>query len=344
MPIRTLSTRTLSSWFEDVRKGKQDVTLIRQYLLDTCEQEPLKRGHLLNWLDQAQYEHPLPVTDFLMLRKELEITLKNAHKRAIADEATVIAAPASPDAATLVATAITTVATEATQFTLADSAPVRPHQTADLTPLPERSDHAGFHPAATTLHPSANDTRILTTPLPSTGKSFTASRRFLLGAALALALLALLGALALRYWLAGQAERTHDPAPSTAEVNQVLHEAPAGSIDPRPAPDVRIVPLAEMDLDHLTEEELQQELRQRLDNGPLLPVTAQDSAEAVLRALERHFPDSNALLDARIAIKDAHLKQSGLAQKQGDWEAAQQHLDAAFSVLQQATDPVPDSR
>ncbi len=341
-----MSTRILSAYFDDVRKGKKDVDLIRQFLLDTYDREPVKRGHLLNWLDQAQYEHPIPVTDFLILRKEVEATLKNNGGRPPADEATVIAGPAAPDALTLVSTAITEVATHASDATLAEDAATLITQMPDATPLPERSDHAGLHNAATTIRPPPVDTLPLSAQPQAPGKSLAVSRRFLLWSALALAVVAILGALALRYWLGQQAPRTHDARPATAEVNHVLSSAPAGSIgaptasEPVTASDAIQVTLTPapptVDLETLSEQELQQELHKRVEEGQLLPLEATDSAYEVLRVLGRRFPASTELLPARIALKNAHLKLSDTAREQGQWELAQQHLDAAFDVLQQA--------
>ena len=344
-----MSTRILSAYFDDVRKGKKDVDLIRQFLLDTYDREPVKRGHLLNWLDQAQYEHPIPVTDFLILRKEVEATLKNNGARPAADEATMIAAPAAPDALTLVSTAITTVATQATDATLAEEAATLITQMPDSTPLPERSDHAGLHNAATTIRPPPVDTLSLSAQPQAPGKSLAVSRRFLLWSALSLAVVAILGALALRYWLGQQTPRAHDPRPATAEVNHVLNSAPAGSIgtpaasEPAPARNdideiqVTLTPAPPaLDLETLSEQELRQELHTRVEQGQLLPLTATESAYETLRVLERRFPASTELLPARISLKNAHLKLSDTAREQGQWELAQQHLDAAFDVLQQA--------
>ncbi len=61
-----MTTRTLSAYFDDYRQGKKDFALLQAFLKQVFDQEPVRRGHLLHWLDQAQYEHPIPVTDFLL--------------------------------------------------------------------------------------------------------------------------------------------------------------------------------------------------------------------------------------------------------------------------------------
>lgn len=351
-----MSTRILSAYFDDVRKGKKDVALIRQFLLDTYDRDPVKRGHLLNWLDQAQYEHPIPVTDFLLLRKEVEAALKVNGNRPPVDDATVIAAPAapvSPDSETLVAAPVSTMTTEAVDLTLVaggDDGATRIVGTQDSTPLPDRSDNAGQHYAATTIRPHAADTLIQSTPIQAPGRSFAVSRRFMIGSGIAIAALALLGALALTLWLrqqAGTATAVHSET-TLSEVNHVLSDQPAGSIGtpqtltpppPTAAQQISdsVTTMAEpIDLESLTEQALQQEIVQRAEQGKLLPITSVDSAYEALRVLIRRFPDSEGIVLACIAIKNAHLKRSDAAREQGEWELAQQHLDAAFDVLQQA--------
>lgn len=340
-----MSTRTLSAYFDDVRKGRKDVAQVRQFLLDVHDRDPVKRGHLLHWLDQAQYEHPIPVTDFLILRKEVEAAVKNSPNRP-ADDATVIASVA-PDAPTLVATAMTSASTQATEATLMGEEATRIDHSRDVTPLPERSDHAGLHNAATTMRPPPADTLILTsTPALSAGSSHLVSRRFLLWTAFVLATVAILGMLALWAWLGAQALPEGNARVAVSEVNQVLDQAPAGSIgtdEENSGRDVMDSPAQEqpmagsdVDLTTLTEAELQQELQRRLAAEQLLPVQGDSSVHAVLRALAMRFP-ANQYLQERIAIKNAHLKLSDRAREQGNWEQAQLHLDAAFEVLQQAS-------
>lgn len=345
-----MSTRILSAYFDDVRKGRKDVAVIRQFLMDTYDRDPVKRGHLLNWLDQAQYEHPIPVTDFLLLRKEVEAALNNSSLRAPLDDATVLAEHVvAPDALTLAATAATTMATHGPDQTLAaDEGATRIDHSRDITPLPERSDHAGLHNAATTIRPPALDTEILSTPPQTPGKSRAVSRRFLVGSAVALTLIALGGVLGLQFWLKQQMADAPVSDTTAADVNHALNHAPAGSIGTPPAAEpgpatvevTRTEPVLTetVDLDSLSEAELQQEIAQRAEAGHLLPTTDAASAHAALQVLEQRFPDSDNILQARIAIKNAHLKQSDAAREQGEWELAQQHLDAAFEVLQQAAE------
>lgn len=343
-----MSTRILSAYFDDVRKGRKDVALIRQFLLDTYDRDPVKRGHLLNWLDQAQYEHPIPVTDFLILRKEVEAALNSSRQRTPQNDATVLADQViAPDAVTIAATAATTVATHGPDQTLAaDEGATRIDHSRDITPLPERSDHAGLHNAATTLRPPALDTDILSPPPLSPGKSRTVSRRFLLGSALTLALIALAGVIGLRFWLKPSVSDSPASNITTADVNHVLNHSPAGSIGTPPIQEphgsektVSEHVIAEpVDLERLSEAELQQEISTRTAAGDLLPISDPASVHAALQVLERRFPGSDFALQARIAIKNAHLKQSDMAREKGEWELAQQHLDAAFEVLQQAAE------
>ena len=96
-----MSSRVLSAYFDDFRKGKRQREELRLFMEDAIRKEPMRRGHFMGWLDQAQYEHPIPVTEFLLLRKEIEASLDD-------DDQTRIVSPmkpvkTSPDAETLVA-------------------------------------------------------------------------------------------------------------------------------------------------------------------------------------------------------------------------------------------------
>ncbi|MEN8670785.1 MAG: hypothetical protein ABF318_16775, partial [Ketobacter sp.] len=96
-----MSSRVLSAYFDDFRKGKRQREELRQFMEDAIRKDPIRRGHFMGWLDQAQYEHPIPVTEFLLLRREIEATLDT-------DDETRIAPPqqpvkTAPDAETLVA-------------------------------------------------------------------------------------------------------------------------------------------------------------------------------------------------------------------------------------------------
>ena len=96
-----MSSRVLSAYLDDFRKGKRQREELRQFMEDAIRKDPIRRGHFMGWLDQAQYEHPIPVTEFLLLRREIEATLDT-------DDETRIAPPqqpvkTAPDAETLVA-------------------------------------------------------------------------------------------------------------------------------------------------------------------------------------------------------------------------------------------------
>lgn len=346
-----MSTRILSAYFDDVRKGRKEIAEIREFLMDTCARDPVRRGHLLNWLDQAQYEHPIQVTEFLLLRKEIEAAVKN-YRDPPADEATVIVRPGSSagDGATLIAPGATTVAATAmTESTLVDTGATQLSNPQDATPLPERSDHAGLHNAATTMRPPAADTVIQPAPaLPDPPRSVT--RHYLLWTALPLVTLGLLGVVLVSVWQdgnrSGTQSQTGAPEPAAVAVEETP-SAPAPAIQPdhsttadeaEPEAETGSAPAdIAVDLYRSSETGLEQEIRRRAEAGRLLPRTESGSAHFALDVLMQRFPGSPSLLPARIAIKNAHLRQSDLARAAGQWEEAQIHLDAAYAVLQEAT-------
>ena len=63
-----MSSRILTAYFIDFRKGKKNRQEILDYLLAEVQKDPLRFGHLMSALEQAQHDHPIPVTDFLLLR------------------------------------------------------------------------------------------------------------------------------------------------------------------------------------------------------------------------------------------------------------------------------------
>lgn len=340
-----MSTRIISAYFDDIRKGKQNVSVVRQFLLDTYQRDPVKRGHLLAWLDQAQYEHPIPVTDFLLLRKEIETALNNYREPPVNDDATVMvgavtlvadagATVIAPSAPTLEATALT----EATQ---ANTAATIIANTQDITPLPERSDHAGLHNAATTLQPAPADTIIQPAPpLPEPVR--TVDRRYLLWTALPLATLALLGVVLIGVW---QSRPQPSSTPSTADLPTPEIALPASDTAPLETPadvtagveqttvDATAVPVSQSLFD-LGEDALVQAVERRAGEELFWPSTDRDTAYYALQVLAERFPGGNALLRAQVALKNAHLKASEAARNRGDWEQAQRHLDAAYQVLE----------
>ncbi|RLU01090.1 hypothetical protein [Ketobacter sp.] len=135
-----MSSRVLSAYFDDFRKGKRQREELRLFMEDAIRKEPLRRGHFMGWLDQAQYEHPIPVTEFLLLRKEIEASLDN-------DEQTRIVPPpgpvkTSPDAETLVA--------GNEEATLVATRQADPEAT-EISSGSQPSDMARLHAAATLI-------------------------------------------------------------------------------------------------------------------------------------------------------------------------------------------------
>lgn len=342
-----MSTRIISAYFDDIRKGKQNVSVVRQFLLDTYQRDPVKRGHLLAWLDQAQYEHPIPVTDFLLLRKEIETALNNYREPPVADDATVMvgaetlvadagATVIAPSAPTLEATALT----EATQ---ANTAATIVANTQDATPLPERSDHAGLHNAATALQPSPADTVIQPAP-PLPAPARTVDRRYLLWTALPLLTLALLGVVLISVWQSRPQPSNTPPAADmpTSEVTlpvrdpePVAAQTEFTAVTGQP-PAEALALTAPQSLFDLGEEALAQEVERRAAEDLFWPSTDRDTAYYALQVLAERFPGGSALLRAQVALKNAHLKASEAARNRGDWEQAQRHLDAAYQVLEGA--------
>lgn len=347
-----MPTRILLAWFDDIRKGRKDIAMVQQLLVAFYQRDPARRGQLLHWLDLAQYEQPIPVTDYLILRKEVEAAMKDVKKQIRAEDATVIvgsagpiaAEPVTPDAPTLVATVLTTRTAEAT---LVGDAATQPGSSS-LTPLPERSDHVGLHDPADTLRPAEQDTVIVTPPPAPVHPAPRLSANLLPGIAAA----AIAGTLGLTLALLWPAAAPTTPAPDTPHPAPALPEmavtepmperVAAERLEPAPvamteatAAPAATPAAASVDLTRLDEPALQGELQRRLQQGQLLPQDAADSAHAILRELERRAP-GEPHLQPRIALKNAHLHMSDQARQRGDWEAAQQHLDAAFQVLQQA--------
>ncbi|MFZ5604602.1 MAG: hypothetical protein ACOY7J_19285 [Pseudomonadota bacterium] len=368
-----MSSRTLSAYFDDYRQGRKDIALLRDFLLQTFRQDPVRRGHLLHWLDQAQYEHPIPVTDFLLLRKEVEYALKSEPQPASGADPTLFSdgVALTPDSvpirivqadstvvsgqATLVANGgATIVAPRATAGTDVTRIAPQSAPSGDYTPIPERSDHAGLHEAATSFDPARQAT--LTAPAAPRMPAQPRSRLPLLVGGSVLGLLGVLGGvIALQYRPLDTAgpDRTASQG-GTQEVNRLLQEAPTGSVGTVAKSvmhrDASVV-MAPASLDAVTAEAgegsppppdlgtldaatLLTLVRERVELRLLLPGDDHATAHGALRELEKRFAGSEELITARKLLKDIHLKLSDEARSEGRWEAAQQHLDAAFDVLQ----------
>ena len=363
-----MSSRTLSAYFDDYRRGKKEFALLREFLLQTLRQDPVRRGHLLHWLDQAKYEPPIPVTDFLLLRKEVEYALKSEPEPASGVDATLFADAAAPPPdsvpirivqpdstvlpgqATLVADGgATIVAPRATTGTDVTRIAPQTAPSGDYTPIPERSDHAGLHEAATSFDPARQAT--LTAPAPPLVPAHHRSRLPLLVGGSVLGLLGILGGgIAWQYLpldATGPANTTGYGA--TQDVNRLLQEAPTGSVGTETAArrDASTPPAAgtlnampgedgppQPDLRTLDGGALLALIRERVGSGLLLPADDPATAHGALRELEQRFAGSEELITTRKLLKDTHLKLSNQARAEGRWEAAQQHLDAAFDVLQ----------
>ena len=345
-----MSTRILSAYFNDFRQGTKDFDALREFLMTCYRQDPMRRSHILHWMDQAQYEHPIPVTDFLMLRREVESMLKSGVELEEPDDATVIvgtgsfaatttsSANAEEDDATRVV--VDSTAPSATAVTEAVEAPTLiAGSNTDSTPIPERSDHAGFHDAATSLSPGSTATLVDTTPAvePRPEPRPLQSRRPIVILGIAVSAAILIATVASRYWL--QPENTAATAPPPATIPSPASEtapepaatAPAETSPPvtAPQPHVDNTILTTLDADGLLKA-----VRERAQAGDLLPKSAPASAYVPLKELIKRFPDSTQLIKARVLLKDAHLKLSAQAREKGDWDEAQRQLDAAFDVLQ----------
>lgn len=74
------------------------------------------------------------------------------------------------------------------------------------------------------------------------------------------------------------------------------------------------------------------QVKQRVDNGRLLPADDPNSATFAIKALIAKAPDSNEVSEARKILSQAHLELARQAREKGDLDAAQTHLDNAFDV------------
>lgn len=401
-----MSSRVLSAYFDDFRKGKKQREELRRFMEDAIGKEPMRRGHFMGWLDQAQYEHPIPVTEFLLLRKEIEATLDN-------DDQTRIDQPlepiiTSPDAdtlvagdeeATIVAPSMHAHQDDATEVSLGSqpSDMARLHDVPTLIGTTAVDDSAEFsaepadHPSDSaaadehdaTMITSAEEVRAMTMPSvvtsinqdqqprphrPSTAsnrmdhkpsRSFNPPNWMWLAGAL------ILGALVLGYWGTRpmatvitednnpasneptQQPITPEPAPnpepvfSESAVNDAEFNAPTVEAEPAPQAPATTEPEAASQPSPLTADLSAADalilLKERADQGLLLPLEDPGNAHEVLRFMQAEYPLEPELSEARVYLKDIYVAASKKAQGRAEWDDSQLLLDAAFEVLSPAS-------
>ena len=366
-----MSSRVLSAYFDDFRKGKRQREELRRFMEDAIRKEPIRRGHFMGWLDQAQYEHPIPVTEFLLLRREIEATLDN-------DDQTRIATPnvpvkTAPDAETLVAgdEGATLIAPhtsdddDATEISSGSqpSDMARLHDVPTLIGSPVEEEDATV---INTTHASAAATEqasVAETPAPTTTKPQPSDKRspglsptWLWMSAALIAVAVLLG-----YWALKPMSEVVVVEPAASERRDTEHtdaelakQAPATAVnadnttpeavitpefesDTNIVPDTIVEPAVMPDADPLIAElsaaGALELLQQRADAGLLLPLDQAGNAQEVFEFLQAQHPDSPQLLSARQMLKDTYLAASKRAQGKGQWDDSQILLDAAFEVL-----------
>lgn len=367
-----MSSRILSAYFDDFRKGKKQREELKFFLVDAIEKDPLRRGHLVAWMDQAQYEHPIPVTDFLLLRKEVEAALSDDDKTMLASTAPKRPTSSSPDAETLVA-----FDSEAT-IVAGETKPGHNDNT-DLSSGSQASDMARLHDVPTLIGATAEDATLVKTSTEARAMTLNSVEKLHQHEAtptlttfpkwIWLVALILVCALAIFYWgtrpLAPQLEttkqnftQTNSTPPSTEpDIIEPTTEPPIAkpslekpspkesSNDALAASNAQEIIQADSPRDEPNNQALPHDLsasqtlellKQRADQGLLLPLNNPGNAQHVLNHMQLRFADHPDITMARLYLKQAYLKGSKQAQEQGDWDASQQLLDAAFDVLSPA--------
>jgi len=211
------------------------------------------------------------------------------------------------------------------------------------------STHASISGTAATVDlPNLTATVTAAEPVPALSSSWPEANSTQPGARperpagllpwLGLALVLAVAAGGIVYWiLQPDAETAPEPVeistPAATGSNlSVTQPEPTPAPAPTPAPESTSAPLSP-ELDAPAALAL---LQQRADAGLLLPVNQTGKAGEVLQFLQQNYPDSPQLLDARRYLKNAYLQASKQAQSEGNWDAAQDLLDAAFNALEPA--------
>ena len=435
-----MSSRILTAYFIDFRKGKKNRQEILDYLLAEVQKDPLRFGHLMSALEQAQHDHPIPVTDFLLLRKEVQEAVNDNDKTcfvaqpvsarsnepespapenpapeiadAESDDKTLLAAntesanPPSPEAnptdETLVASNHSSAESTAlgAKHTNLDSNPnsnpnnstnTSPADTQDIdreaeTLMGTQEDEITIVPGETkpyieqeTLSGSQHSDGVREVELPTiitqqTG-AITSHAEPIDGAHSSRApLIPIWGWLSGAFIVLGigvviwsqqpiapqplantgsvESENTpvyfpaDEPEPAESDIadtvlatdnltqeNRATHTAThslASHTQANPNPAITQV---EEPKPHWDADQWLEKIKQRADQGYLLPENDSHSAYTLLDQLAQRYPESHQILEAKRYLKNAYLSGSEQARKNGDWDQSQQYLDAAFHIL-----------
>ena len=99
------------------------------------------------------------------------------------------------------------------------------------------------------------------------------------------------------------------------------------------APPTEAITQVEEPKPHWDADQWLEKIKQRADQGYLLPESDSHSAYTLLDQLAQRYPESHQILEAKRYLKNAYLSGSEQARKNGDWDQSQQYLDAAFHIL-----------
>ncbi len=363
-----MSSRVLSAYFDDFRKGKRQREELRLFMAEAIRKDPLRRGHFMGWLDQAQYEHPIPVTEFLLLRKEIEASLDDEDQTRIVPPQGPV--KTSPDAETLVA--------GNEEETL-----VAPNQddddATDISSGSQPSDMARLHAAATMIAPAQEtspekespeealpqeenqDATVISTthasiaatrprevpsaPTPEPKRSKKAPLPTWLWVSATL----LIVAIGLGYWASRPADNVivvdsappapdipeppPAPIPTTPAAQPETPSVPQPTAAAEPTEHTPAAPEVTPLSDDISPQQALELLRERVTADLLLPLDQAGTAQEVMNYMLDRYPGAPETLEGRQLLKDAYLAASKRAQGQGEWDRSQVLLDAAFNVL-----------
>lgn len=355
-----MSSRILSAYFNDFRKGKKQRSEIRDYLLAEVQKDPLRFGHLMSGLEQAQHDHPIPVTDFLLLRREVEAALNDDEQTMFVphpEPASSAPIATSSDAETLLGVqqektpapvdheAETLAAPRGDEITIVPGETRRLVEQEETLGQSQRSDGVKEVelPTIITQHnvaaPSSQETsesQIKQSVIPLWGWAAGAVALAAIGLGIwsQQPLVPEINKPSVMVETAEQQTEFEDHSLlETSPIQQTEIEQPEIAEVPKQIEAAKELPIEEQPSPQWTAEQWLEKIKQRADRGYLLPENESHSAYTLLDQLQQRFPDSDQILQARRYLKNAYLRESKNASSNGDWDLSQQYLDAAFNIL-----------
>ncbi len=306
-----MSQLLLLDHFEAVRGGRKTVYEIASDLAQEINDSDCGYPQALAWIDEAQALRPISITDFVVLRSSIKAALDT--KKVTGHSSRVIE---SDTAATLINSMETRQSSASIISSELASTRINPAQATQSQP------HYGVHSSPALV--------------PKTKKPLL----WIVSSSALTATMAVI--LAIMLWpryntqtaaaIVDPAAQTPVKTPDQTPPSQPPPRQPQTSIALHQPP-TTTMPEATSFHPQLDNQEWLKEIKRRANLGALLPAENSATAAHLLEKMNTRFPSAPETQSARQFLRSLYLQEAEQARMNGEWEQAQQFLDAAYQLL-----------